>query len=208
MIPTFAFPGEMIPGQFGPISRVFFVFKKWNTFTMSSAGIPSDTQTTSPIPADADSMIASAANAGGTNLCSDDVLRLFIDWLDSYHEAHFAVIREIYRSPGVTRLAIWSSIRGELPREDSAEADLFKMLIRDLSLGGVIRQVRATTPDGQFLRQPRSRSKGSSRRTMESAFEDSKPYVLTELGSQFVHYTMTEIVPRIGSSEDETSENG
>jgi hypothetical protein len=33
--------------------------------------------------------------------------------------------------------------------------------------------------------------------TMESAFEDSKSYVLTELGSQFVHYTMTELVARL-----------
>jgi hypothetical protein len=33
---------------------------------------------------------------------------------------------------------------------------------------------------------------------MESAFEDSKPYVLTELGKQFVHYTMSEVVARIG----------
>ena len=30
-----------------------------------------------------------------------------------------------------------------------------------------------------------------------SGFEDTKQYVLTELGSQFVHYTMNEIVPRI-----------
>ena len=35
--------------------------------------------------------------------------------------------------------------------------------------------------------------------TMESAFEDSKPYVLTELGSQFVHYTMTELVARLSA---------
>ena len=40
--------------------------------------------------------------AAGTRLCSDDVLRLFIDWLDLYHEAHFAAIRETYRNPGTT----------------------------------------------------------------------------------------------------------
>ena len=38
---------------------------------------------------------------------------------------------------------------------------------------------------------------------MESAFEDIKPYVLTELGKQFVHYTVTEIVPRISAGKDE-----
>ena len=75
-------------------------------------------------------------NAGGTRLCSDDVVRLFIDWLNLYHEAHFAVIKEIYRNPGASRYDIWAEIYGEIPREDSAEADLFKLLIRDLSTGG------------------------------------------------------------------------
>ena len=32
---------------------------------------------------------------------------------------------------------------------------------------------------------------------MASAFDDEKSYELTELGKQFVHYTMNEIVPRI-----------
>lgn len=68
------------------------------------------------------------ANAAGTRLCSDDVVRLFIDWLDQYHEAHFAVIREIYKNPSTTRFKIWEAIHGERPREDSAEADLFKLL--------------------------------------------------------------------------------
>lgn len=36
---------------------------------------------------------------------------------------------------------------------------------------------------------------------MESAFEDTKPYVLTELGKQFVHYTMNEVVTRIGEEQ-------
>lgn len=36
---------------------------------------------------------------------------------------------------------------------------------------------------------------------MESAFEDSKPYVLTELGKQFVHYTLTEATTRLESGE-------
>lgn len=138
------------------------------------------------------------ANSSGTRLCSDDVVRLFIDWLDSYHEAHFAVIQEIYQHPGITRYEIWGEIYGEYPREDSAEADLFRLLIRDLSTGGVIRQTRETTLDGQFLRKRQPSHKSRAPVTMESAFEDTKPYVLTELGKQFVHYTMTEVVPRIG----------
>src|SRR4030095_7795343 len=67
-------------------------------------------------------------NASGSRICSDDVVRLFIDWLDLYHEAHFAVIREIFESPCCTRYDIWQDVHGDLPREDSAEADLFKLL--------------------------------------------------------------------------------
>jgi hypothetical protein len=36
---------------------------------------------------------------------------------------------------------------------------------------------------------------------MESAFEDTKPYVLTELGKQFVHYVMEDVVPQIGGGQ-------
>lgn len=138
-------------------------------------------------------------NAAGTRVCSDDVVRLFIDWLELYHEAHFAVIREIFQYPGSTRYDIWSAIYGDTPREDSAEADLYKLLIRDLSTGGVIRQERDTNALGQFIRK-RPQKTGTRRpapTTMESAFEGTKPYVLTEMGKQFVHYTMNEVVTRI-----------
>lgn len=139
-------------------------------------------------------------NAGAISLCPDDLVRLFITWIDQYHEAHFMVIREIYKNPGVTRGAIWDTLNAERPREDSAEADLFRFLIRDLSVGGVIRQARDTDMDGRFIRQStRGRSRFPSSHVMESAFEDSKPYVLTELGTQFVHYVMEDVVPRIDS---------
>ena len=142
------------------------------------------------------------ANAAGTKLCSDDVIRLFIDWLNLYHEAHFAVIRTIHKDSGVSRYDIWMEIHGQLVREDSAEADLFKLLIRDLSTGGVIRQERETTMDGRFLRKHPRKSLGHAPSTMESAFEDTKPYVLTALGRQFVHYSMTDAVRRIESGEE------
>ncbi|WP_447769868.1 hypothetical protein [Aeromonas veronii] len=137
-------------------------------------------------------------NAAGTRICSDDVVRLFIDWLNLYHEAHFAVIKQIYSLPGISRYEIWSNLYGETPREDSAEADLYKLLIRDLSTGGVIRQARDTNEDGQFLkaRRPAPRT-NSSTKTLETAFEQTKPYVLTELGKQFVHYTMNNVVTRL-----------
>lgn len=139
------------------------------------------------------------SNSAGTKLCSDDVVRQFIDWLELYHESHFAVIRVVFQNPGATRYDIWSEIHGDIPREDSAEADLYRLLIRDLSTGGVIRQDRETTYDGKFLKKrPATRRPATSSSTMESAFEDSKSYVLTELGKQFVHYTMNEVVSRLG----------
>lgn len=138
-------------------------------------------------------------NAAGTRLCSDDVVRLFIDWLELYHEAHLAVIRNVYDNPGTTRFEMWADLYGATPREDSAEADLFKLLIRDLSTGGVIRQERDTNALGQFVRKRPVRKRGGAPTTLESAFEDTKPYVLTELGRQFVHYTMNEVVVRIAA---------
>jgi len=142
-------------------------------------------------------------NAAGTRVCSDDVVRLFLDWLGLYHEVHFAFIREIFKNPGSTRYDIWAVIYGEsLPRENSAEADLFKLMIRDLSTGGVIRQERDTNVVGQFVRKRPVRRSGPAPTTMESAFEETKPYVLTELGKQFVHYTMNEVVTRLGPTAE------
>jgi len=142
------------------------------------------------------------SNSAGTKLCSDDVIRLFIDWIRIYHEIHFSVIRSIFKTPGITRYGMWFELHGEdIPREDSPEADLFRYIIRELSTGGVIRIARNTTEDGKFLKQrPAKSSSREASHTMESAFEDTKQYVLTELGKQFVHYTMNEVVTRIGES--------
>ncbi|WP_405282836.1 hypothetical protein V3331_13320 [Gaopeijia maritima] len=136
------------------------------------------------------------ANAGAANLTGDDIVKMFIQWIDRYNEIHFKVIRVIYQFPGSSRAEIWDDIHGVEVREDSAEADLFKLLIRDLSTGGVIRQVRKTDDQGRFLRK-RTRTRQISPYTM-SAFDGDKPYVLTALGQQFVHYVMDEVVPRIG----------
>ena len=136
-------------------------------------------------------------NAAGTRVCSDDVVRLFLDWLELFHEAHFAVIREIYENPGTTRFDIWSDLYGEAPKDNSAEADLFKVLIRDLSTGGVVIQEKDVNQLGQYVRKRPTRSRGPAPTTMETPFEGTKPYVLTELGKQFVHYTMNEVVTRI-----------
>jgi hypothetical protein len=138
-------------------------------------------------------------NAGAKNLCPDDLIRLFISWINQYHEAHFAVIKQIYKTPGVTRGEIWDSINPKRPPDNSSDADLFRYLIRELSTGGVIRQERETDMDGRFLkRDTRGQSHANPSRVMESAFENTKPYVLTELGKQFVHYVMEDVVPAIG----------
>jgi hypothetical protein len=140
------------------------------------------------------------SNAAGTRVCSDDILRLFLDWIETYHESHFAVIREIHKNEGPTRYDIWTSVYGNnIPRDDSAEADLYKMLIRDLSTGGVIRQARDTDAAGHFKRKVSAPRRAAGTGVMESAFEDTKQYVLTELGKQFVHYTMNELVSRLES---------
>lgn len=137
-------------------------------------------------------------NAGGTKLCPDDLIRLFIAWIDLYHESHFAVIREIYRTPGITRAGIWRAIHGASVRENSAEADLFKLLIRDLSTGSVVRQHRPTNEYGEFMRKQKQAQAKRASPTMKSAFDDVEEYELTELGHQFVHYTMEELVSRLG----------
>ena len=137
-------------------------------------------------------------NAGAIKLCDDDLVRLFIAWIDQYHETHFLVIKEIYKHPGITRARIWDNIHGPRPREDSPEADLFRYLIRDLSTGGVIRQERETDAFGNFYKRETGGHRGPSSRVMESSFEDTNPYVLTALGKQFVHYVMEDVVPQIG----------
>jgi hypothetical protein len=48
------------------------------------------------------------SNAAATKICSDDIISMFITWIDLYSESHFAVIREVYKSPGTTRQQIWA----------------------------------------------------------------------------------------------------
>src|SRR6266576_1671788 len=68
MIPILHAPGVMIPGQFGPISRVLFPRICAFTRIMSITGIPSVMQTTRSRSASTASRIESAANAAGTKI--------------------------------------------------------------------------------------------------------------------------------------------
>jgi hypothetical protein len=139
------------------------------------------------------------AHAADASITSDDVVRLFIQWISIYSELHFSVIASIYNDAGVTRARIWEKVAKEEVREDSPEADLFKLLIRDLSTGSIIRQHREKDYAGNFLRkQAQRRRKGvAASTTMKSAFDDTEGYELTELGQQFVHYAMTDLPARI-----------
>lgn len=140
------------------------------------------------------------SNAAATDLSSDDVIRLFIDWINDYSELHFQVIGAVYNTNGISRGAIWEKIGKGNVREDSADADLYKLLFRDLSMGGIVRQHRETDYYGNFISKPKSKksSRGySGSQTMKSAFDREELYELTELGQQFVHYAMSDLPLRI-----------
>ncbi|HEY8964642.1 MAG TPA: hypothetical protein VIN59_09300 [Alphaproteobacteria bacterium] len=143
------------------------------------------------------------SHAAVASLTSDDVVKMFLDWLNSYSDFHFEVIGEIYRNNPISRGKIWSNLGKSPVAENSAEADLYKLLIRDLSTGGVIRQQRAVDGYGNFIKKerPKTNFKGTDNK-MKSAFDHEELYELTELGQQFVHYAMTEIVPRIEFKHD------
>ena len=136
------------------------------------------------------------SNAGATSIVSDDVVRLFMEWVKVYSEFHFEVVGKIYNNSGITRGDVWEALgRGQV-REDSAEADLFKLLFRDLSTGGIIRQHRETDYQGNYLSKTPTRvraPKHAGPRPMKSAFDDTEQYELTKLGQQFIHYAMTDL---------------
>jgi len=142
------------------------------------------------------------ANAAATRVSSDDVVRMYLDWIDTYSEMHFDVIAAVYNSNGITRGKIWTKIGKGPVAESSADADLYKLLIRDLSMGGIIRQHREVDYHGRFIAKPPQRTKSSEGpKPMVSAFDNVERYELTELGQQFVHYAMSDIPPRIEFEE-------
>jgi hypothetical protein len=145
-------------------------------------------------------------NAAASSLTSDDVIKLFLQWIRDYSEFHFEVIGAIYNDVGITRGGVWRKLRRPNVREDSAEADLFRLLFRDLSTGGIVRQHRETDYAGRFLARPAKKGSGSSQdgtRTMKSAFDDEEGYELTALGQQFVHYAMTDVPPKLQFKMDD-----
>lgn len=134
-------------------------------------------------------------NAACDKLCTDDFVRRFIEWIDHYNELHLRVVKDLFTNPRSTRAELWERLSERHAREDSAEADLFKLLIRDLSTGQVIRQSRETDSEGNFYRKRPTKSRGS--KLTKSAFDDSDEYVLTDLGEKFVHYALNEVVRKL-----------
>lgn len=134
------------------------------------------------------------ANAAAARITSDDVVKLFIDWLKNYSELHFQVIAVIYNTNGISRGEIWRRLGKAPAREDSPEAGLYRLLVRDLNMGGIIRQHREKDHFGNFLTSSLARKRSSKGpRQMESAFDNEDLYELSELGQQFVHYAMSDL---------------
>jgi hypothetical protein len=144
-------------------------------------------------------------NAAGSRVASDDVVKLFLDWLDLYSEFHFEVIGAIYNNAGITRGGVWHKLGRPTVREDSSEADLFRLLFRDLSTGGIVRQHREKDYAGNFIakRSSQSSSPKGEAKTMKSAFDNEEQYELTALGQQFVHYAMTDVPPKLDFERNE-----
>lgn len=128
-------------------------------------------------------------NAAILKLSPDYALEIFIDWIDKYSEEHFSVIEMISRSPGITRHDIFLALHPKIPQEDSAEADMFKLLMQDLTMGHIVRQEREKDYFGNFVKNAPVRRSRTTGPVINSAFDDQKQYVLTELGKQFVRYT-------------------
>jgi len=130
---------------------------------------------------------------------------MYIDWINHYSEMHFQVIGAIYNNDGITRGEIWRRIGKGQVREDSADADLYKLLFRDLSTGSIIRQHREVDYYGNFITKTvERRPKGSGPKPPVSAFDEQEGYELTNLGRQFVHYAMSDLPLKIEfQNEDE-----
>jgi hypothetical protein len=142
-------------------------------------------------------------NAAAIELCSDDMVRIFIKWISQYHEYHVQIIGLVYNSPGISPGAIWDNIFAngrDRPRENSADADLYRTLIRDLQMGGVIRQQREVTADGQF-RTKKGQRNNTPKGIMKSSFDDYDELELSELGQQFVQYVLQDLVPKLESGK-------
>ncbi len=137
-------------------------------------------------------------NAAYPGVVPDGLVKIFIDWTGRYNELHFRVLSILRSHPLSTRLGMWKLLEGEKVREDSAEADLYAVLIMDLSFGHVIQQeVQKDAYGNKFKKEPVRTPRGQASPYRTSRFDDVKRYELTELGARFVHYIMNEAVKKL-----------
>lgn len=135
-------------------------------------------------------------NAGGLRVVDDDVVRLFVEFMGRFHELHFRVLRLVYQNPGISSYDIATELFSDVPRDDSAKADLFKFLFHELQMTDVMRQPRESDADGRWRRRVAKKTVGSRAKTLKSPFTDDQQ-VLTELGKQFVRYIMDDLDPQL-----------
>ncbi len=135
-------------------------------------------------------------NAAGMRVVDDDVVRLFVEFMERFHELHFQILRLVYQNPGISSYDIATEIFGEIPRDDSAKADLFKFLFHELQMADVMRQPRESDADGQWRRRVAKKKAGPQAKTLKSPFNDDQQ-VLTELGKQFMRYIMDDLDPQL-----------
>lgn len=139
-------------------------------------------------------------NAGGLSIVEDDVVRLFVEFMGRFHELHFRVLKLVYQNPGISSYDIATELFGfgDVPRDDSEKADLFKFLFHELNMTDVMRQPRESDADGRWRRRVAKKIVGSRAKTLKSPFNDDQQ-VLTELGKQFVRYIMGDLDPQLES---------
>jgi hypothetical protein len=72
----------------------------------------------------------------------------------------------------------------------------------------VIRQHREKDYNGNWIKKTRPPRRGAHSQTLKSAFDDEEEYELTELGTQFVRYTVEGMMPKIAASSETAHSTG
>ena len=130
---------------------------------------------------------------------SADRIELFTYFRTHFIDAHFRILRALTNGNRKTRAQIWNEIGIEDPERrrlrmdtlpltrpfthnldffdnNSSDADLYRMLIHNLSFNELIRQVRETG------------TRRTARKTPTSAIDDVDKYMLTKLGEEFMTF--------------------
>lgn len=131
-------------------------------------------------------------------------MKLFLDWIQKYSDLHFKIIKILFNNNGFTRFDIWKQLNSSkvMPRENSRDADLYKLIFRDLSTGGIIRQYKPINHAGEYIKIPKQGGRKTHSNIMKSAFDGDESYELTSLGADFIHFATTEVAPKLKYQEE------